>query len=91
MIPAYTIVLRFTYRNFFNDLSEGMHEFHSIEHLEQYFRWEPERAMQVGHTTPDPERLKKARSTNVRLSVIREGKEILLPGLDELKMFIKRV
>lgn len=64
------IVLRFTYRNHLNELSEHACEFLSIEDFKNYLRWVPERAMLIGYGKINEDVIKISRSSNVRLSIV---------------------
>ena len=69
------IVLRFTYRNHLNNLTECKEEFVSIHDFRNYLRWMPERAMAIGYIASVEETMKSTRSSNVRLSILNREKE----------------
>lgn len=82
------IILRFTYRNHLDDLTDSKDEFVSIHDFRNYLRWMPERAMAIGYTPAVEETLKKSRSSNVRLSILNQGDETVFGNVQEFVRFL---
>jgi hypothetical protein len=80
------ILLRYTYRNHRNDLTNNEEEFISMHNFDNYLRWQPERAMAIGQLNADDETIKNCRSQNVKLSLSVNGQEITFGNYEQ---FIK--
>ncbi|HNP94252.1 MAG TPA: hypothetical protein PKJ63_01440 [Cyclobacteriaceae bacterium] len=79
------IALNFDYRNHLDEVKNHTLEFPSIHQLRNYFRWDPNIAMILKHQPEDPDKLRNARATNVRLFVTYQGECIWFKDAVELE------
>lgn len=85
------IVLRYTYRNYVDELKDYQEEFITIPTFSNYLRWEPLRAMAIGYGEVNQDDLKKSRSTNVRLSLrFENGEEVFFNNATEFVDYLTK-
>lgn len=85
------IIIRFRYRNHLNQETEHKAEFLSIHDLTNYFRWEPDKAMQLGYGPVDHERIAKSLTSHVRLYVVdSSGKEVPFQDVNGLAHYLQQ-
>lgn len=63
------IVVRFTQRNHLDEERDYEKVIGSMSDLDNFFRWEPDKAMMLGHTARDEDVLKSSMNSNLRLSI----------------------
>lgn len=83
------IILRYTYRNHLDDLREYAVSFVTIHNFANYLRWNPDKAMMIKYGPVDEEQIKNSRTSNLRMFIQYDGKEVEFKDAHHFAKFLK--